>query len=89
MSALRIVYFCFESFCCYTTVFYSNFLFFYMKNRFGFGEPENLLMAALSGLVYIFAAWQGGAFAQRFGCIRSLFIGMSGMVLSLAAGGLL
>ena len=89
MSALRIVYFCFEFFCCYTTVFYSNFLFFYMKNRFGFGELENLLMAALSGLVYIFAAWQGGAFAQRFGCIRSLFIGMSGMVLSLAAGGLL
>ena len=89
MNSSKIVFFGIELFCCYATVFYSNFLFFYMKNTFGFGELENLLLAALGGLVYIFAAWQGGAFAQRFGGIRSLYIGVIGMALSLIAGGLL
>jgi MFS family permease len=89
MIISKIVYYCIELFCCYATVFYSNFLFFYMKSKFGFGEIENLLLAAFGGLVYTFAAWQGGAFAQRFGCYRSLFIGLIGMALSLIAGGLL
>lgn len=89
MNGSKIVLYCIELFCCYATVFYSNFLFFYMKNRFGFGELENLLLAALNGLVYTFAAWQGGAFAQRFGCIRSLYIGLLVMAGSLVAGGLL
>jgi MFS family permease len=88
MNSSKLVFYCIELFCCYATVFYSNFLFFYMKIEFGFGELQNLLLAALSGLVYIFAAWQGGAFAQRFGGIRSLYIGVVGMALSLIAGGL-
>ena len=86
MTPSKILYYCIEFFCCYATVFYSNFLFFYMKSAFGFGALENLLLAALNGLVYTFAAWQGGLFAQRHGCIRSLYLGILGMALSLAAG---
>jgi predicted MFS family arabinose efflux permease len=57
-----------------------------MKIRFGFGELENLLLAALYGFVYIFAAWKGGAFAERFGCTRSLYLGSLGIVVSMVAG---
>jgi MFS family permease len=67
----------------YAVVYYSNFLYFYMKAVFGFSELENLLLAALNGIVYAVAAWQGGAFAQRFGCVRSLYIGFGGLAATL------
>jgi len=69
MKPSKMVFYGIELINCYAVVFYSNFLFFYMKTRFGFGELENLLLAALNGFIYIFAAWQGGAFAQRFGYV--------------------
>jgi MFS family permease len=71
---------------CFAAVYYSNFLFFYMKIRFGFGELENLLLAALNGLVYIVAAWKGGAFAQRHGYYFSLYVGFSLFASAMAAG---
>jgi MFS family permease len=86
MTPSKILFYCIEFFCCYATVFYSNFLFFYMKSAFGFGETKNLLLAALNGLVYTFAAWQGGALAQRYGYIRSLYAGIIGMAAALAGG---
>jgi len=57
-----------------------------MRSRFGFGELQNLLLAALGGLVYVIAAWQGGAFAQRYGGMRSLYLGFNGLFFSLVAG---
>jgi MFS family permease len=80
------MFFLLEFINCYAVVYYSNFLFFYMKDRFGFGGLENLALAALNGLVYAVAAWQGGQFAQRFGCVRSLYIGFGGCAATMAAG---
>jgi MFS family permease len=86
MTPSKAVYFIIELLNCYASVYYSNFLFFYMKNRFGFGEMENLLLAAFNGLVYTVAAWKGGEFAQRHGCVRSLYVGFCGMALSMITG---
>lgn len=86
MTPSKAVYFLIELLTCYGAVYYSNFLFFYMKIRFGFREKENLLLAALYGLVYIFAAWQGGAFAQRFGCRLSLCLGFAGIAVAMITG---
>jgi MFS family permease len=47
---------------------------------------ENLLTAAAGGFVYIFASWQGGKLAQRYGALRILCLGICGVVLSLALG---
>ena len=74
---------------CFAAVYYSNFLFFYMKIRFGFGGLENLLVAAFSGLVYIVASWKCGAFAQRRGYHFSIFVGFSLCASAMVAGLLL
>lgn len=86
MTPSKAVYFLIELLNCYAAVYYSNFLFFYTRSRFGFGELENLMLAAFNGLVYTIAAWQGGAFAQRHGYANSLYVGFSGMALSMVAG---
>jgi predicted MFS family arabinose efflux permease len=86
MTPSKAVFYLIELITCYAAVYYSNFLFFYMKIRFGFNEIENLLLAALYGFVYIFAAWQGGVFAQRCGCTRSLYLGFCGIAASMVAG---
>ena len=86
ISPAKILFYLIELINCYASVYYANFLFFYLKREFGFGEVENLLTAAVGGFVYIIAAWQGGKFSEHFGCIRSLFIGSIGVILSLALG---
>ncbi len=86
MNPSKALYFLIELLTCYSAVFYSNFLFFVMQIRFGFTATENLMLAALNGVIYIFAAWQGGSFAQRFGCTRSLYAGYSGFALALVLG---
>jgi len=53
MTPSKAIYFLIELITCYGSVYYSNFLYFYMKIRFGFGGLENLLLAALSGFVYL------------------------------------
>ena len=86
ISPAKILFYLIELINCYAAVYYSNFLFFYLRRTFGFGEVENLLTAALGGFVYIIAAWQGGKLAQRYGCIRLIYIGCGGVILSLALG---
>lgn len=86
MKPSKAVFFLIEFLNCYGVVYYSNFLFFYMKSVFGFSDLDNLLLAAMNGLIYIFAAWQCGAFAGRFGSMRSLYIGSFGIACSLIAG---
>jgi predicted MFS family arabinose efflux permease len=83
MTPAKALFYLLELINCYAVVYYSNFLFFYMKATFGFGELENLLLAALNGVVYTVASWKGGAFAQRYGCIRALYIGFGGMAATL------
>lgn len=57
-----------------------------MKIRFGFGELENLLLAALSGFVYIVASWKGGSFAQRHGYHFSIYVGLFLFASAMVAG---
>jgi predicted MFS family arabinose efflux permease len=80
------IFFLIELIVCFASVYYSNFIFFYMKSRFGFGELENLLLAAFNGFVYVFASWQGGRFVQRFGAIRSIYLGCFMFIAVMAAG---
>jgi len=86
ISPAKILFYLIELINCYAAVYYSNFLFFYLRRTFGFGEVENLLTAALGGFVYIIAAWQGGKLAQRYGCIRLIYIGCCGIIVSLTLG---
>ena len=86
ISTAKILFYLIELINCYAAVYYSNFLFFYLRRTFGFGEVENLLTAALGGFVYIIAAWQGGKLAQRYGYIRLIYMGCCGVILSLALG---
>jgi len=68
------------------TTFYFYYLYFFMAKRFGFGDKANLLLAALSGIVYAVAVLWGGRFAQRAGYFTSLKIGFVVMMTSLAVG---
>jgi len=68
---------------------FSSYLFFYLRDKFGFGNRENLWVSALYGFVYIFAAWQCGKFAQRHGYITSLKVGYGGLTVATIFGGLM
>jgi predicted MFS family arabinose efflux permease len=80
--------------CCYgltavgtvATSYYLNYLFFYLRDRFGFGNRENLMVAALHGSIYIFSAWACGRFAERRGYLTSLMLGFGGLFLCMLAG---
>ena len=69
--------------------YYFNYLFFFLRDHFGFGNKENLCVSALHGLVYVFAAVQCGKFAQRRGNLLSLKIGFAGLAASMIIGGFL
>lgn len=70
----------------YAAALYFNYLFFYLKKEFGFGDRENLLFAAANGFLYIFFSWFAGTFAQRRGYYRALFVGFGTMTVALGAG---
>ncbi len=86
---LKAGYFALAAVNTVVTSYYLNYLFFFLRDRFGFGNRENLAVAALNGFIYIFGAWQGGRFAQRRGLLTSLKLGCGGLALLMAAGGLL
>jgi predicted MFS family arabinose efflux permease len=88
VSRSKKLFYLFEFSSCVATVYYSNFLFFYLQKVFGFGDFENLLVAALNGIVYVFGSWQGGKFSNKHGPILSLSLGISGMVLALITAGI-
>lgn len=66
--------------------YYFNYLFFFLHDRFGFDDRTNLWVAALHGGIYMFAAWQGGKFAERRGYVTSLKVGFAGLVLCVTTG---
>jgi len=69
--------------------YFFNYLFFFLRDRFGFGNRENLWVSALHGCIYMLAAWQCGKFAQRRGFFASLKLGFGGLALLMVAAGLL
>ena len=66
--------------------FYSYYIYFFMRDQFGFGNQRNLAFAAAIGLIYFFSAWQAGRFARRCGYFTALKVGFVVMVLALAVG---
>jgi MFS family permease len=68
------------------TTFYFNYLFFFLKSQYGFTNRENLLVGALSGLIYVPCALLGGKIGQRCGYLFALKCGLSLMTLALVAG---
>jgi predicted MFS family arabinose efflux permease len=70
------------------TFYHFSYLFFLLRDRYGFDNRMNLRVAALHGAVYVFAAWQGGRFAERRGSITSLKVGLAGLVACMTAGAL-
>jgi predicted MFS family arabinose efflux permease len=70
----------------FATVIYFNYLYFFFRDKFGFDNKHNLALAALIGLIYTFASWQAGKFAQRFGNFTALKIGFGVMAAGLAVG---
>ncbi len=80
---IRNTCFVIEGLNSFSTVLYFNYLYFFMRSRFGFDDKHNLLLAALLGFVYVFAAWQGGRLAHRFGYFRTLKLGFSVMIVGL------
>jgi MFS family permease len=82
-------YFTLEGLNSIATTFYFYYLFFFMKEQYGFGNFGNLGVGALNGFIYMFAAWWGGRFAQRAGYYKALTIGFSVMGGTLAVGAFL
>ena len=70
------------------TSYYFNYLFFFFRDRFGFGNRENLWASALCGFIYIFAAWQCGKFAARSGRVLSVKIGFISLAAVMVCGAL-
>ncbi|MCC7008310.1 MAG: MFS transporter [Acidobacteria bacterium] len=68
------------------TSYYFNYLFFFLHDRFGFENRENLAVAALHGAIYIVASWQAGRFAERRGFHLSLRIGFTGLLVCMLIG---
>jgi MFS family permease len=62
------------------TSYFGSYVFFLLRDRFGFGNLGDLSVAALGGLVYTLGSWQGGRFAQRFGYFTSMKVGFTGMI---------
>lgn len=83
---IKSVVFTLEGLNSFATVFYFNYLYFWMRDQFGFGNKRNLALAASLGLIYTFAAWQTGKFAQRRGYFTALKTGYGIMALALAGG---
>jgi predicted MFS family arabinose efflux permease len=70
----------------FATVIYFNYLYFFFRDRFDFNDKQNLALAAFIGLIYTFASWQAGRFAQRCGYFTALKTGFSLMAVGLAVG---
>ena len=83
------IFFVLEGLNALATSYFNSYVYFLLRDRFGFGNLGNLSVAALGGFVYVFAAWQGGRFAQRFGYFTALRTGFAGLAVCLALGAML
>jgi predicted MFS family arabinose efflux permease len=70
----------------FATIFYFTYLYFLMRDAYGFDNKRNLALASALGLIYAIAATQTGKFAQRRGYFSALKCGYSIMALGLIAG---
>jgi MFS family permease len=82
----KTTYFVLEGLNSFSTVYYSYYLYFFMKQEYGFSNEANLLLAALNGATYMCGSFFGGRFAQRFGYFTALKLGFGLMCASLLFG---
>ena len=85
-SKSRAVCYTIEGLNSFATVIFFNYLYFLLRDRFGFNDKQNLALASLIGLIYMFAAWQAGGFAQRCGYFTALKTGFGIMAAGLVVG---
>jgi len=85
-SGLRAGYLLLEALNSCAMSYYGYYIFFYLQKHFGFGNLGNLTFSAVNGFVYIFSAWYGGKFAQKFGLFRALTVGLSAVIAVLISG---
>lgn len=85
-TRLKTGVFILEGLNSFATTYYFYYFYFFMQKRFGFGDKANLVLAALNGLVCMFAAWWGGRFAQRAGYFIALKLGFGIMIVALVIG---
>jgi MFS family permease len=85
---LRFGYFTLQGLNSLAASYYFNYVFFYMKEHFGFGNRGNLLLSALYGIIYMFMAWYAGLFGPRHGYFFALRVGFYGMALYMVLGGI-
>ena len=85
----RAACFTIEGINSFAVVIYFNYLYFFFRDQFGFNDRQNLLLAALIGLIYTLASWQAGKLAARFGYFNALKFGFGLMAVGLASGLLL
>ncbi|MDB6019595.1 MAG: Major facilitator superfamily 1 [Pedosphaera sp.] len=85
---LRFNYFTLEALNGLAAAYYFNYLFFYMRDHFGFDNRNNLTLVALHGFTYMFSSWNAGRFAHKFGHLFSLRLGFAGMGLAMVLAGL-
>lgn len=83
---VRIGIFALEGMNAFAMAMYLNYLFFIMRQTFGFDNLENLCLAAFSGFTYMAGSWLGGKFGQRRGYFTALRIGFAVMALALSSG---
>lgn len=82
----KTIFFVLEGLNALAGTYFGSYIFFLLRDRFGFGNLGNLSVSALGGFVYLFGAWQGGRFAQRFGYFTAMKAGFGGLAVCLALG---
>ena len=82
----KTVCFAIEGLSSFSVSLYSYYIYFLMRDQFGFSGKDNLAFAALNGLIYVFSSWQGGRFGQRRGYFNALKLGFGAMIAALAIG---
>ena len=88
MPTLKFWYFALAALNTLGSTWFGSYIFFFLRDRFGYGNRENLWVSALYGFVYMLAAWQCGKFAPRRGFITSLKVGFAGLTIMMVVGAL-
>ncbi len=70
----------------FAVIIYFNYLFFFFRDHFGFGDRQNLELAAFIGVVYVLASLWAGKIAKKIGYFNALRIGFGIMAAGLFSG---
>jgi predicted MFS family arabinose efflux permease len=82
---LKTGYFVLEGLHSFGTVYYFYYLYFFLQKQFGFGNKDNLVLAALSGATYAFCCFFSGRMVQR-GYFSALKVGFTTMACAMVLG---